>query len=452
MKVVIVGSNHAGISTAATLTNYYKDLEITVFEQSDSIAYIGADGLLWVSGEIDNIEQTLYSSPGKLISKGINFQGSTNVYEIDQNKNQVLAKNSQEQVIVARYDKLVLACGSSPIRTIDLNILQKATHYPQILTAKTLSEGKKLFDISRKTDLSKVAVIGGGYIGVETVNAFRLARPDITIDLWQKSDQILNNYFDKKFADMAKQELNEHNINVILNETLTSSCPEILSYDLVVEAIGFHPNSQMGNLDRIEPSKAYKVNNYGQTSDPNIYAVGDCASVYNNVLEQYVNMPLGSYATHSAIVAAHHIGSQIENIESKHKYNGSQGASTVKVFDIILSSVGMTYEVAKNKLADDVDIIDFSNFIKPKYLTIEQGNAPITIRAVFNKKTLLLLGFQIACSQDVTPIIHLLSLALQKKMTAYQLRYLDMFFLPELNQVYNYLQRLLSQIIKSHNL
>jgi pyruvate/2-oxoglutarate dehydrogenase complex dihydrolipoamide dehydrogenase (E3) component len=166
-------------------------------------------------------------------------------------------------------------------------------------------------------------------------------------------------------------------------------------------------------------------------------------------LEADVNMPLGSYATHSAIIAAHHIGDTLLGNKPKHKNNGSQGASSVKVFDTILSSVGMTYGVAKGKLEESARFVDFSNVIKPKYLTEEQGNASITVRCVFEKSSLKLLGFQIACKEDITQIIHLLSLALQNKMTAYELRYLDMFFLPQLNQVYNFLQRVLSSVIKT---
>ncbi|MDR2748532.1 MAG: FAD-dependent oxidoreductase, partial [Bifidobacteriaceae bacterium] len=352
--------------------------------------------------------------------------------------------------------------------TIDNSDLNSGTlnSKTEILTAKTLHEGKKLFEISRNPSLKKIAVIGGGYIGVEAACAFREARDDIKIDLYQRSDSILNTYFDKEFSALGQEELEKHNINVILNSTLDSSSKNpkesntVFDYDLVVEAVGFRPNSSLANVERIERSNAYKVNPYGQTSDSDIYAIGDCASVYNNVLEKDVNMPLGSYATHSAIIAAHHIGDTLLGSQPKHKHNGSQGASSVKVFDTILSSVGMTYSIAKEKAKEksgakdkfdkNVQFVDFSNVIKPKYLTAEQGNAPITVRCVFEKSTLKLLGFQIACSQDITPIIHLLSLALQNKMTAYDLRYLDMFFLPQLNQVYNFLQRTLSLVIKNN--
>ncbi|MDR3152323.1 MAG: FAD-dependent oxidoreductase [Bifidobacteriaceae bacterium] len=447
MRVVIIGSNHAGISCAMTLSSYYKDIEISVFEESNSIAYIGADGLLWISGEIDNIEKTLYSSPEKLRAKGIDLHLNSPVYKVDTVKKEVFYKeDSQNKSLI--YDKLVLATGSSPIRTLndEKSILANKT---KVLTAKTFSEGKELFEISHDKKLKKMAIIGGGYIGAEAAVAFREARDDIVIDLYQKSDQILNNYFDKEFAQFGEEELINHKINVKLNLTINESDVEKLNYDLILESIGFCPNSELiPQLDRLEPTGAYKVNFYGQTSDNDIYAVGDCASVYNNILEKDVYMPLGSYATHSAIIAAHHIGFVAQGLIPRHKHNGSEGASSVKIFDIILSSVGMTYENAQNKFASNAQYIDFSNVIKPKYLTEKQGNAPITIRVVFKKDTLQLLGFQIACGQDVTNLIHLLSLVLQKQMTAYQIRYLDMFFLPELNQVYNYLQRALSQVLK----
>ncbi|MDR3116456.1 MAG: FAD-dependent oxidoreductase [Bifidobacteriaceae bacterium] len=448
MRVIIIGSNHAGISCAMTLSSYYKDIEISLFEESNSIAYIGADGLLWISGEIDNIEQTLYSSPEKLQAKEIDLHLNSSVYKVDATKKEVFYKeNSQNKSLI--YDKLVLATGSAPIRTLngEKGVFENKT---KVLTAKTLPEGKELFKISHNKKLKKMAIIGGGYIGAEAAVAFREARDDIIIDLYQKSDQILNNYFDKEFAQFAETELTNHKINVKLNSTINEDDVKKLNYDLILESIGFCPNSELvPELNRLEPTGAYKVNSYGQTSDNDIYAVGDCASVYNNVLEKDVYMPLGSYATHSAIIAAHHIGFVAQNLAPRHKHNGSEGASSVKIFGVILSSVGMTYENAQNKFASDAQYMDFSNVIKPKYLTEKQGNVPITIRVVFEKNTLRLLGFQIACKQDVTSLIHLLALVLQKKMTAYQLRYLDMFFLPELNQVYNYLQRVLSQVLKS---
>ena len=200
--------------------------------------------------------------------------------------------------------------------------------------------------------------------------------------------------------------------------------------DLVINAIGFMPNNALGK-DHLELWKngAYAVDKYQQTSDPDVYAVGDCATIYSNALRDKTYIALASNAVRTGIVAAHNIGgTKLEGI-------GVQGSNAICVFGRKLASTGLSVAAAE-KAGLEVEYTDFEDTQRPGFM---RENEDVKIRIVYEKSTRRVVGTQLSSKEDVSMAIHMFSLAIEEGVTIDKLKLLDIFFLPHFNKPYNYI-------------
>ena len=200
--------------------------------------------------------------------------------------------------------------------------------------------------------------------------------------------------------------------------------------DMVVNAIGFIPNTALGR-DHLKCFKngAYHVDRHQQTSDPDVYAVGDCATIYSNALQADTYIALATNAVRSGIVAGHNIGgTPLESI-------GVQGSNGISIFGYNMVSTGLSVRAAeKNGLK--VKYTDYEDLQKPAFM---KENAKVKIRLVYEESTRRLVGAQMASTDDISMGIHVFSLAIEEGVTIDKLKLLDIFFLPHFNQPYNYI-------------
>ena len=200
---------------------------------------------------------------------------------------------------------------------------------------------------------------------------------------------------------------------------------------MVVLAIGFRPNNVLGK-DHLALFKngAYQVNRRQQTSLPDVYAVGDCATVYDNSIQDTSYIALATNAVRSGIIAAHNAcGTHLES-------PGVQGSNAIRIFGLNMVSTGMTLARAE-KLGYDAAVSDFEDLQKPAF--IREDNYKVNIRIVYDRKTRQILGAQMCSDYDISMGIHMFSLAIQEQVTIDRLKLLDVFFLPHFNQPYNYI-------------
>ena len=203
--------------------------------------------------------------------------------------------------------------------------------------------------------------------------------------------------------------------------------------DMVILAIGFRPNTALGK-DKLELFRngAYLVNKKQETSIKDVYAIGDCATVYDNSIDETNYIALASNAARSGIVGGTNVSGG--NLES----NGVQGSNGIQIYDLKMVSTGITVNKAK-KLGLEVEYTDFEDLQKPEF--IEEVNPKVKLRIVFDKNTRVILGAQMASEYDMSMGIHMFSLAIQEKVTIDRLALLDLFFLPHFNQPYNYITK-----------
>ncbi len=289
-------------------------------------------------------------------------------------------------------------------------------------------------------DIEHVTVVGAGYIGVELAEAFkRLGKEVLLVDV---ADTCLSTYYDEPFTDLMNKRLEDSGIEIAYNETVEEIIGESkveaiktdkkqYDTDMVVLAIGFNPNNALGKDDlELYKNGAFLVNTNQETSIKDVYAVGDCATVYDNSIQDTNYIALATNAVRSGIVAGHNAcGTDIESI-------GVQGSNGISIFGLNMVSTGLTLKAAK-KLGYNAICTDFKDLQKPGFM--ESDNDEVLIRIVYDQDTRIVLGAQMASNYDISMGIHMFSLAIQEQVTIERLALLDIFFLPHFNQPYNYI-------------
>lgn len=435
-KIVIVGSNHAGTAAINTILDTYKDCEVTVFDANSNISFLGCGMALWIGEQIPSSEGLFYSSKQAMLDKGAKVYMETPISNINYQDKKVTGKTKNGEEITVTYDKLILATGSLPIKPkipgMDLENVQ---------FVKLFQNAQDVIDkLEAKKDIKNITVVGAGYIGVELAEAFKRIGKGVT--LIDSADTCLTNYYDTSFTDLMNQNLKENGISLVYNEMVTAvegngKVEKVVtnkgSYasDMVIFAIGFRPNNDLGKETlKLFKNGAYVVNKMQQTSEEDVYAIGDCATVFNNATQDIDYIALATNAVRSGIIAAHNAcGTKLETA-------GVQGSNGIRIWDLNMLSTGLTLSKAK-ELGYDAVATDFEDLQKPAFVKEENGN--VKIRIVYDNKTRIILGAQLASKLDISMGIHMFSLAVQEQVTIDKLKLFDVFFLPHFNQPYNYI-------------
>ena len=434
-KILLVGANHAGIAAANTILDHYPDNELTIIDRNTNLSYLGCGTALWVGRQIDSYEHLFYTNKDDFEKKGARILMETSVESIDFDKKIVTAKTKAGQTIEESYDKLILATGSAPIAP---NL--KGTDLDNIQFVKLFQDSQVADAALDNPEIKEVAVIGAGYIGVEMAEAIQ--RRGKNVRLFDAADTCLSTYYDPWFTKDMDAVLKENGIQTHYDELVSEFVGEngkvtelitnkgTYKADLVIMAIGFTPNNQLGKDHLITfKNGAYLVNLKQETSLPDVYAVGDCATIYSNATEETTYIALATNAVRSGIVAGHNVcGTPLESI-------GVQGSNGISIYGYNMVSTGLNVAAAK-AAGYDVKYTEFEDLQKPGFI---KENGKVKIRIVYDGKTRRVLGAQIASTEDISMGIHMFSLAIEEKVTIDKLKLLDIFFLPHFNQPYNYI-------------
>lgn len=435
-KIVLVGLNHAGTAAANTILDNYPGNEVVIFDRNNNISYLGCGTALWVGRQISNPELLFYANKDVFTSKKATVHMETEVKNIDFTAKKVHAVDKNNQEIVESYDKLILASGSLPIMP-KIPGLELAN----VENVKLYQDGQKINTLLDDETIKNVAVVGAGYIGVEIVEAVQ--RRGKKALLFEAADTCLSSYYDEWFSHDMDKVLADNGVEQHYDEMvqeITGSAGKVqglrtdkgqYDVDMVIMAIGFYPNSNLAK-DHLQcaANGAYQVNLNQQTSDPDVYAIGDCATVYSNATQDRAYIALATNAVRSGVVAGHNVcGTSLQSV-------GVQGSNGICIFDYKMVSTGLNLKAAA-KAGYEVEYTDFEDLQKPAF--IEHDNHKVKIRIVYDKKTRRILGAQMASYQDISMGIHMFSLAIEEGVTIDKLKLLDIFFLPHFNQPYNYI-------------
>ena len=434
-KIVVVGANHAGTAAINTMLDNYSGNEVVVLERNFNTSFLGCGMALWIGDQIQGGGEGLfYSSPEQLREKGAKVSINTEVEKIDFDKKIIYYSNKEDGKVEESYDKLILATGSLPIiPPIPGRELENVQQVKLYQDAQAVIEKLELGGINH------VTVVGSGYIGVELAEAFK--RKGKEVALLDIADGCLTGYYDPEFSNLMKQNLIDNGIDCKFGQALeeikgdkkveaVKTSNEEFATDMVILCVGFRPNTELGK-GKLEQFKngAYIVNKKQETSVKDVYAIGDCATVYDNAVDGINYIALATNAVRSGIIAAHNAcGTAIESI-------GVQGSNGISIYGLHLISTGLTAEKAA-KFGYEVETTSFEDNQRPEFM---KENDIVKIKIVYDKKTRRVLGMQCASRYDMSMVNNMFSLAIQEHVTIDRIALLDIFFLPHFNKPYNYI-------------
>ncbi len=437
-KVVVIGTNHAGTYAVSTLAQNYKDsVEVTTYDSNNNISFLGCGMALWISGLVDKSEGLFYASPESLMEQGINVHMEHTIENVDFDGKEITIKQKDGTVIKDNYDKLIIAVGSWPIKPpiegIDLENVIYAKLYQHAQHAKRIIEDPSI---------KRVGVVGGGYIGIELVEAFaKNGKEAIMIE----AEEILNRYYDEEFTGKMGEELTKNGITLAQNQKVLKlvgedgkvkkviTDKEEFDVDIVLMSVGFKANTEFLQDTKLDLNErgVIKVNNNQETNIEDVYAIGDCATIKSNATDKSEHIALATNAVRTGIIAAHNVGGL------KAEMKGVQGSNAIHIYDLTMASTGLNTQGAKLN-GYDVDSVIVTDNIRPEFMPT---NAEVTIKIIWDKKSLKILGAQIMSSEDITLAIHMFSLAIEVGYTIDKLATLDLFFLPHFNKPENFITK-----------
>ncbi len=437
-KIIVVGANHAGTACINTmLDNYPNKNEVVVYDVNNNISFLGCGMALWIGRQISKGDGLFYSNPEILSKKGAKIHMEHEVLNVDHANKKIRVKNLKTgEEFDDTYDKIVLATGSRPIVPKVPGVELKNVQF-----VKLYQNAQEVIKKLENPNIKKVSVVGAGYIGVELAEAFERCGKEVTIiDI---ASVCLGTYYDSEFANMMKANLEKHGIKQCYGEMVkeiigdgegkvSAVVTDKNKYetDMVILCIGFRPNTSM--IQGVDTFKngALLVDRKQMTSAKDVYAIGDCATVYDNATGERQYIALATNAVRSGVVAAHNVcGTSLETI-------GVQGSNGISIYDLKMVSTGLSEGRAK-AIGMKVKTTIFEDLQKPEFMECE--NKKVTIKIVYNEETRVIVGAQIASEHDISMAIHLFSLAIQEKVTIDKLALTDIFFLPHFNKPYNYI-------------
>ena len=428
MKVVIVGGVAGGASAAARLRRLDEQAQITIYERSGYISYANCGLPYYIGGTIQKQAELTLQTPASFKKRfNIEVKVGHEVQAIDRAKKQVTVCDlASGQVFQADYDKLILAPGAQPVRPP-----LPGVDSSRLYTLRTVEDTLRIREIAASGQVKTAVVIGGGFIGVEM--AENLRELGLAVSLIQMENHLLAP-LDQDLASFLHAHMREKGVKLLLEQSVTGFAEtetglsvqlagsEPVSADMAILAIGVQPESTLAKAAGLElgPKDSIAVNEQMQTSDPDIYAVGDAVAIRNTVTGQPALIALAGPANKQGRVAADNIA----GLESR--YTGSPGSSVLKIFEMTAAFCGLNEQAAQAAgLAYEKLIISPAS-----HAAYYPGGRQMTIKLLFDKQTEKILGAQIVGFDGVDKRLDDIATAMQAGRGVRTLKELDLAYAP----------------------
>ncbi|MGM0471771.1 MAG: CoA-disulfide reductase [Bacillota bacterium] len=427
-KVLIVGGVAGGASTAARLRRMDEEAEIIIFERGEHISFANC-GLPYHIGEvIEEREKLLVQTPEAMEARfDIDVRIKNEVVEIDRKQQQIEVEDLDEgRTYSEDYDYLVLSPGAEPI----LPPVEGARG-DNIFTLRNIPDTDRIKAAIAAEGVEKAVVVGAGYIGLEM--AENLHKQDLEVSLVEMAPQVLGP-IDREMAAQVHNHLRMHDVDLYLEDGVVELSDQQdkkqvklesgaeISADLVIMAAGVDPNTELAEEAGLEIGQAgaIKVNDYLQTSDERIYALGDAIEVKNFVTGKPQHIPLAGPANKQGRIVA-------DNLTGREKkFTGTLGTAIAKVFDLTVGATG----------CDETQLKEAGIDYKVAYVTRKNHasyypNAlPLTIKLLFTREGGKLLGAQVVGYDGVDKRLDVLATAIRFEKTVFDLQDLDLAYAP----------------------
>jgi NADPH-dependent 2,4-dienoyl-CoA reductase/sulfur reductase-like enzyme/rhodanese-related sulfurtransferase len=428
MKIIIIGGVAGGATAAARARRLSEDAEIIMFERGIDVSFANCGLPYYIGEKIAEREKLIVTTAERLRSRfKLDVRTESSVEAINRTSKTVLVR----EVVSGReyaetYDKLILATGAAPYLPPIPGI-----NLPGVFTLRNLEDTDKIKEFVDK-GIKRAVILGGGFIGLEL--AENLIRRGVSITIVEKNNQILTP-FDKEMTTPIVEELQKNGVTVLFEQTAESikqlagelvvdlSSGQSLSAELILVGVGVRPENKLAIDAGLEVGVrgGIKVNAYLQTSDNNIFAVGDAIEVRDVISGEQTQVPLAGPANRQGRIAA-------DNLFGRSvSYRGTQGTAIVGVFDKTAAMTG-----SSEKKLRKLKRLFRKVYIHPgNHAGYYPGAEAMSLKLLFDPTSGLILGAQAVGGAGVDKRIDILAVAIQAKMTVYDLEEMELCYAPQ---------------------
>jgi len=433
-RLVVIGGVAAGLSAASYVKRRRPDIEVLVLEKSPHASY-GSCGLPYlIEGLVEDPMELIARPIEELREKrGLDVRVLHEVLGININEERVIVRNIEaDKEFEVQYDWLVISTGASALLPSFPGIDAE-----EVFTLRTLEDGIRVESFIKSKSPKSVAIVGGGYIGMEMAEAFSTRGFEVSVI--EKLPRVLANY-DEEISEKVIEELIENDIKLMVGsgvnaierngkvtKVITES--ETVETELVLLGIGIKPNTVLAKDAGIELGEtgAIHVNERMETNIPGVYACGDCAEAYHRILKRNVWIPLGDTANKQGRIAgANIVGEDVV-------FPGIIGTSATKAFDLEVARTGL------GELEAEVEGFDVSTTLIESNTRAHYypGRKSIMIKLVAEKSTKKLIGAQAIGGEAVAKRIDVFATAIWAQMTLDEIAWLDLTYVPPVAPVWD---------------
>ena len=428
LRIAVVGGVAGGASAAARIRRLDEQAEITIFERGEHVSFSNCCLPYYLSGAVESSDSLIMMTPAGFKKRfNIDVRTSSEIRHIDCLRHELtVADTVSGTETVFPYDKLILSTGSEPVK-------------PGIPG----EDGANVFSVRNVADIVKIkehvdnpgnetaVIFGGGPVGLEVAENLRLLGKKVSVIL--RGKQILSASYDYDMAQILHKELLDHGIEILRNTSLLSIEPgsvtvktgeetKTIPADTVILAAGTVPASELAEEAglRLCDSGAISVNHNYQTSDPDIYAVGDVIEVYNSISRKPGRIALAGPAQMAARSAADHIcGLDV-------RCKGFIGSSCIKLFGLNAASTGLNEKSASKAGYQYDSVTVFPN----DKVGIMPGSRYMALKLLFEIPTGRLLGAQAIGPGDVVGRVNVIAALLKMNAVLDDLKETELCYAP----------------------
>lgn len=429
-RILIIGGVAGGAAAATKIRRISEDAEIIIFERDQYISFANCGLPYHISGEIQKRERLLMQTPHSMKQRyNIDVRVENEVIDIDREHKKITVLNkTTRELYTENYDILILSPGAKPIVPTMPGIDSSG-----VFTLRNMQNMDEINNWIIDQAPEQALVIGGGYIGLEITEA--LHHRNIAVTIVELSKQVMG-AIDPEMAVLLQQELLANNIELCLENAViaintkaeghyevTLKSGKVITTNMVIMAIGVKPEIDLASKSGLKIGElgGIVVNKYMQTSDPDIYAVGDAVEVNNFVTNKPSLIPLAGPASRQAHIAATHIFG-----DKNRTYKGTQGTGICRVFGLTVGMTGANEKLLKHT-GQNYEKIYLHNLDHAGYYP---GAALISLKLLFNPQNGIILGAQAIGAKGVDKRIDIIATAIRANFTVFDLTEEELSYAP----------------------
>jgi CoA-dependent NAD(P)H sulfur oxidoreductase len=444
MRFVVIGGDAAGMSAASRAKRNDPSIETIVLEQTSDVSYSACGMPYNIADPKRDMDELIVRRAEVFRQKqGIDLQLGRKVERIDRANRKVVGRGPGNENFETHFDKLLIATGARP-RILNI----PGDDLPGVLALKSLEDGRVLKNYIESHGVKSAAIIGTGYIGLEMAEAFH-AR-NVSIHMLDILPRLLP-WLPETMAAVVRKELEEKGVHLHMGakiESIEQVGSQLalkfdgtkVEVDMVLMSVGIIPNSEMARdagLD-LGPANSIAVDKTLRTSDPDIYAAGDCADAFHVMTGKRVWVPLALRANRSGWAVADNVTGRTVELP------GIVGTAVFKVLDLEVAHSGLSFQDAGAAGFDPVQ----ETIQSRSRAHAHPGNQTIHINLVADKRTSRLLGADMVGKEGVAHRIDAVVVALHAGMTVEEFFQCDMAYAPPFSPVWDPMLTAANQLLK----